>query len=651
MFLLLAGTLGLQTTRNPELLLQLETYEDLSADEIKDLMAELGQELENKEEDSGQTAESYLQVTAEMSDTTGSDETSSDSSDTSSTSSSDTSSTDTKSTDSQSSDSSSSDDSSDSSSSTSEATSDDDSSSTSEETSDDDDSIEVILTSDEDGNATVDVNNSQEDYANGKNATYNYTVSIYEDDDDLEITVDDYSTSETSQNITTMLKKASDYMNKSEVELSDAYEAYYEAKENLKKELGEFKEAIVYAEDVYIKIINYDSDSDEYKTNEVTFRSDTTPKEKYQEVKAEVEETEAEETEDAEETEETTESSSDSSSTTTKVEKDLDDEEKNTSYSVSAYKKGVSSSDDDETSSKYYIIDGGTTVEVAAFLQKTPRFFSSFLEEDSLFQEKETAFVLASSSLDGDRSGVVWLINEAGHKRVLLSNLTEPKALCYDRTNSKLYVIASAYGTEVVYQYKTFTSPEGKFVVKPEASVVYEHPHLLDVAVDENGDLYVLTSESLVRLSYFQLSSSIFSVIQRLTSVFSQSHEVVDASTIYIEDTDTLFYVRADKLSLVKLTHEGPVEYFMFNEAVTALAICQDRVYIATASEVQAIDKTTGAWSKFADVPSSQHLACGDSELYIQDQDAIISANMRSLEVKRVAVVPGVTSVAFVNSI
>jgi len=252
--------------------------------------------------------------------------------------------------------------------------------------------VTATLTSDDDGYAIVDVDDSKEEYDTGKNATYNYTVSIYEDDDDLSLKVDDYSTAEDSKNISKLLKRATDYMEASEYELADAYEAYYEAKAKLNEELGDFKQAIVYAEDVYVKLINYDSDSDNYKSQTITYRSSTTAEEKVQQAE---EEAEAEEAEESSTNSTSTSSSSSSSSSSsnkkkgtsdTKVQKDYDDEDRKESYSVSAYKKGKKNKreDDDETSSKYYVIDDDTSVEVSSFIE-TPmtRLLTSFVEVES----------------------------------------------------------------------------------------------------------------------------------------------------------------------------------------------------------------------------------------------------------------------------
>lgn len=219
-------------------------YADMSADEINELMVQLSSQLNAKEGLDSDAA--YLQV---------SDET--DASETNSTEGSSSTSSTNNSTNSTSTDSSS--------------------------TNSTEDSVTVTLSSDEDGYATVDVNDSEAEYADGEQATYNYTVSIYEDDDDLEVTVDDYSTSEESQNITTTMKKAADYLSQSEYELADAYDAYYEAKEKLTQELGEFKEAVVYAEDIYVRIVNYDSDADNYQTNDVTYVVDDEESEDVQE--------------------------------------------------------------------------------------------------------------------------------------------------------------------------------------------------------------------------------------------------------------------------------------------------------------------------------------------------------------------------------
>lgn len=314
----------------------------------------------------------------------------------------------------------------------------------SEDTSNDSDEVTATLISDEDGYATIDVNDSEDEYVSGKTATYNYTVSVYEDDDDLEVKVEDYSTSKKSQSISTMLKEASDYIGALEYDLADAYDAYLAAREKLKEELGDFREAIVYAEDVYLRVVNYDSDSDDYQSNDVTFRSKTTLKEKAKQVKADVQaeakaqgydadcetdEPEEDETEDTEEnsegteensketqedseetqeedaeetkakkteTEETegnetveteneskaNETSSTSTSSSSSVAKDYDENQKQ-NYSVSAFSKGVSNPDDDETASKYYILSKDTTVEVS-LLEHSHKLPSSFRKASAL---------------------------------------------------------------------------------------------------------------------------------------------------------------------------------------------------------------------------------------------------------------------------
>jgi hypothetical protein len=499
----------------------------------------------------------------------------------------------------------------------------------------------------------VDINDSQEYYEEGNQATYNYTVSIYEDDDDLEVKVEDYSTSEDSQNITTMLKKASQYMEASEYELADAYDAYYAAKENLNKELGEFKEAIVYAEDVYVKIINYDSDSDNYKSNDITFRSKTTAKEKAEEVQAEAEQTESNSTSTNSTSSESSSSSSssESSSSTTKVSKDYDDEDKKESYSVSAYERRKKSSgdDDDESGSKYYIIDKDTSVQVSLLQDKSPLFlqdksplFTSFIETDAQTSEPEDTFILATSS----QYGLIWVVTEAGHKRVVVSGLDQPKATCVDKEN--LYVLATADGTGVVYKFKTQRSAQGKFVVMPERAVVFVHPSLLDCGVDEYGSVYILTADSLVRLNSFMLDSSLSSLLRTFSPSSASPREVVDASAVLIEGDDSIYFTSVSH-DLLQLTHSGPQVLASLQEQAVGLTASQEAVFIATSAGVLEYNKASGEVSLLSHISTVKSLAWGEDEVFMATQDSILAVKLHTGELRRVAAVPGVSSVTYVS--
>lgn len=354
-------------------------FQDYSAEEIRVMMAELNGQLQVKENDA--TA-NYLQVTSELSDTTGSDSsstettssnsTSSDSADSNSTNSSANSDTssgeDAQST---SSGTSASNETADSSSSSTNST--DSSEVDSDSSTDDTDSVKVDVNSDEDGYATVDVNDSQADYANGEQATYNYTVSIYEDDDDLNISVEDYSTSEASQNISSLLKRAGSALQESGYELADAYDAYYDAKKRVNEELGQFKEAVVYAEDVYIRIINYDSDADEYQVNSVTYQSnDYDEDDNSEETESTTEETEGttQETESTTEetySEESTDQSNESADTTETEEESAEDQ----TYEYIASDGDDSDENRDEDSDE----SSEEQIPTKYIVETTPRFF------------------------------------------------------------------------------------------------------------------------------------------------------------------------------------------------------------------------------------------------------------------------------------
>lgn len=253
--------------------------------------------------------------------------------------------------------------------------------------------------------------------------------------------------------------------------------------------------------------------------------------------------------------------------------------------------------------------------------------------------EGKLRFILTTSFQAGEEgTGKVWVIPPSHPESsfVLISGLTQPTGLCYDKNHGFLYVVDQREGK--ILQFEVDTDLKHRFVLANYlAATIYTGESPSDCSIDSYGNLYLVDSgrNAVFLVTYLDLWSG-FSGQEHILYLHSRDNSHVNRPiSIVIPDSRSLYFLNSEDTEDSGILSQAPAKAVYVNQWEVNSAIRkEERPWGLAMSSEYAYYSTEegGLWAyrlakpnlyvKTRELRRPRGVAYAEGEVYVADYEA-----------------------------